>query len=172
MLFFGNWKPCSKLCDPWHNEKHIKQTRPSETSSVRQVVPPKHSFVQQESDTRRLRCSRTRSRPFRKLQYQTLHAEFPKLDQDAAVPVAQSCTRKAIGRQGTGSVCKELPCFSAMPCRPVPLLVYFWFVKPTLLFSTPEASRQFNCICSAIKFHSRDLSPYLSKHETLTTCHS
>ena len=29
----------------------------------------------------------------------------------------QSCTRKVIGRQGIGSLCKEILCFSTVPCR-------------------------------------------------------
>ena len=36
----------------------------------------------------------------------------------------QSCTSKGIGRQGTGSFCKEFLCFNTTPCRPTPLLVH------------------------------------------------
>ena len=43
----------------------------------------------------------------------------------AASLLAQSFTSKGIGRQGIGSFCKEILCFSAMPCRPTPLLVHF-----------------------------------------------
>ena len=39
----------------------------------------------------------------------------------------QSYTSKGIGREGKGSFCKQLPCFNAMPCRPMPLLVRFRF---------------------------------------------
>ena len=31
---------------------------------------------------------------------------------------------KGIGRQGTGSFCKEFPCFNTTPCRHMPLPVH------------------------------------------------
>ena len=36
-----------------------------------------------------------------------------------------SCTRRGIGRQGIGSLCKQFLSFSTMPCRHMPLLVHF-----------------------------------------------
>ena len=37
----------------------------------------------------------------------------------------QSCINKGTGRQGMSSFWREVPCFSTMPCRHVPLLVHF-----------------------------------------------
>ena len=60
--------------------------------------------------------------------------------------LSQSCTSKGIGRQAIGSFCKEMLCFSTMPCRPMPLLVLFWlgsrwFRKPAHYpFSLPVLS--------------------------------
>ena len=32
----------------------------------------------------------------------------------------RSCTGKGVGRQGAGSFCKHLLCFSTTPCHPMP----------------------------------------------------
>ena len=60
-------------------------------------------------------------------------------------PHTQSYTSKGVGRQGIGSLCKQLLCFSSMPCRLMALLVHFRTSRGPGGMAARERSRRSAC---------------------------